>query len=70
MALQATALGLASCIVARGEDTFENETGKRFLQEWGVPENYIARCFVILGHIAVASPAPKPRKPGRRKIVE
>lgn len=34
----------------------------------GVPEGYIARCFVVLGHCRGAS--PKPRKGGRYLITE
>jgi nitroreductase len=69
MVLMATQLGLASCIVARGEETFANPEGERMLAAWGIPEHMIARCFVILGHCQSAYPAEKPRKPGRAKIV-
>lgn len=34
MVLMANALGLASCIIARGEDTFEGEAGENLLREW------------------------------------
>ena len=37
-------------IVSRAEETFDNETGAALLREWGVPENYIARCFVTLDY--------------------
>ncbi len=40
------------------------------LRDWGVPENYIARCFVLLGYVSGAYPGEKPRKTGRSKIVE
>lgn len=70
MVLQATELGIASCIIARGEDTFDGEYGKTILKEWGVPEAYIARCFVILGHIDGDMPQAKPRRPDRSKIIE
>ncbi len=48
MVLAATEFGLASCIVARGEETFDNEAGAELLKEWNIPDNYIARCFVGL----------------------
>ena len=70
MVLMATELGISSCIVARGEETFDNEIGAAMLREWGVPENYIARCFVLLGYVDGEYPGEKPRKAGRSKIVE
>ncbi|MBQ2615952.1 MAG: nitroreductase family protein, partial [Synergistaceae bacterium] len=33
MVLEATSLGLSSCIIARGEDTFDNPEGKTFLEQ-------------------------------------
>ena len=70
MLLMATELGISSCIVARGEETFDSETGAELLREWGVPENYIARCFVLLGYVSGKYPSEKPRKAGRSIIVE
>ena len=70
MVLQATELGISSCIIARGEETFDNDYGNNLLKEWGVPENYIARCFVILGYIDGEQPQAKPMHPNRYKIVE
>lgn len=70
MALEATALGLASCIVARGEETFDSEEGRALLQRWEIPENYIARCFVLLGYCDGDYPQGKPRRENRLKIVE
>lgn len=70
MVLMAAELGIASCIVARGEETFDSEEGAAMLREWGVPENYIARCFVLLGYTRGEYPGEKPRRPGRGKIVE
>ena len=70
MVLQATELGISSCIIARGEETFDNDCGERLLKAWGVPPNYIARCFVILGYIDGEPPHAKPVDPNRSKIVE
>lgn len=70
MVLQATELGISSCIIARGEETFDSEYGKSLLKDWGVPQGYIARCFVILGYINGDQPNPKPRKQDRSKIIE
>lgn len=70
MLLQATELGISSCIISRGEETFLSDEGQAHLKEWDVPENYSAVCFVILGYIDGEQPHTKPRKPDRIKIVE
>jgi nitroreductase len=70
MVLEATELGLASAIVARAEETFDHELGRKFLDDWGVPADYVARCFVLLGYCRGDYPAEKARKPGRSVIVD
>ena len=70
MVLAATELEIASCIVARGEETFDNEEGATFLKEWEIPENYIACCFVLLGYCNGDYPTDKPRKKNRCKIID
>lgn len=70
MILQATELGIASCIISRGYETFDNEEGQKLVKEWEVPEGYTCQCFVILGFIDGKQPHSKPRKPGRIKIIE
>lgn len=70
MILQATELGISSCIISRGEETFVSDAGQQLLSEWDVPENYSAVCFVILGYIDGEQPHTKPRKPNRIKIIE
>ena len=70
MILQATESGISSCIISRGAETFESEEGQALMKEWGVPENYSAVCFVILGYIDGEQPHSKPRKPGRIKVIE
>ena len=70
MILQATELGIASCIISRGYETFDSEEGRRLMNEWGVPEGYACQGFVILGYIDGEQPKCKPRKTGRIKIVE
>ncbi len=69
MCLTAHSLGLASCIIARGEETFENPDGKKFLAQWDIPEGYIARCFVLLGYLDGAEPKTKSRHEGRSRII-
>ena len=70
MVLAAAAFGVSSCIVARGEETFANEIGAALLKEWEIPENYVARCFDLLGYCKGEYPAAKPRKANRSRIVE
>ena len=70
MVLQATELGLASCIVARGEETFDSPLGRELMERWSVPQGYTARVFVLLGHCDGSYPAGKPRREGRCCIVE
>ena len=70
MVLQATELGIASCMISRGGETFASAEGQALLKEWEIPENYSAICFVILGYIDGEQPHTKPRKPGRVKIIE
>lgn len=70
MVLQATELGIASCIISRGAETFVSEEGQALLKAWDIPENYSAICFVILGYLNGDAPMTKPRKPGRVQIIE
>ncbi len=70
MVLEATDLGLSSCIIARAEMTFANPEGEALMKEWNVPDAFEARCFVLLGYCKGDYPAEKPRKPGRSLIVE
>ena len=70
MVLAATELGISSCIIARGEETFDSDYGHKLMYDWGVPMGYVARCFVLLGYCKGDYPAEKPRKPGRHVVVE
>lgn len=70
MVLAATELGISSCIIARGEETFSSPEGASLLAEWDVPQNYVCRAFVLLGYCDGDYPDPKPRKSWRVKIVE
>ena len=70
MILQATELGIASCIISRGYETFNCEEGRKLMKEWEVPEGYVCQGFVILGYIDGEQPHSKPRKAGRIKFIE
>lgn len=70
MVLMASSLDIASCIVARGKETFATPEGRELAREWGVPEGYSGCCFVLLGYCRGNYPHEKPRKPGRYTIIE
>ena len=70
MALAAYELGIASCIVARAEETFDTPLGADLMREWEIPAGWRARCFVALGYVEGPYPDPKPRKDGRVRIIE
>jgi nitroreductase len=70
MVLMAENLGISSCIVARGEETFANPEGEKLLRRWGVPENYLCSVFVLLGYREGPAPKPKQRRPGRALVAE
>lgn len=70
MVLAATALDISSCIIARGEETFNSDYEHQLMNDWGVPAGYIARCFVLLGYCKGEYPAEKPRRQGRYNIIE
>lgn len=70
MVLAGAELGISSCIIARGEETFDNAIGADLLKEWDIPTDYIARCFVLLGYCEGEYPDAKPRKENRGRIIE
>ena len=70
MILQATELGIASCIISRGYETFDSEEGRALMTKWGVPKEYACQSFVILGMIDGEQPHSEPRKPDRATIIE
>lgn len=70
MVLEAANLGIASCIIARGEETFDNEVGMGLLNKWGIPDTDIARCFVILGYCDGEYPQIKSRKENRFLVID
>ena len=70
MLMEAFDLGISSCIVSRAEETFAGAERQRLMRDWGVPENYVARCFVTLGYCEGEYPSPKPRCKNRIKIIE
>ena len=57
-------LRISSCITVRAEETFDNDIGRELLNKWGIPENFIARAFVLLGYFEGEYPKAKPRREG------
>lgn len=70
MVLEATNLKISSCMVARAEETFDNDFGRELLKKWDIPDGFVARCFVLLGYCDGEYPKNKPRKIERIKIIE
>lgn len=58
----AHSLGIGSCWIHRAKEEFETETGKKFLKQWGIPDNYVGIGHCILGYPDGNLPEAKPRK--------
>lgn len=69
MILEAYDLGVSSCIVGRGEDTFKDPSMQALLKEWDM-EDQMPLVFVCFGYINGKYPAIKPRKEGRAMYIE
>lgn len=63
--LTAHFIGVGSCLIARAEDTFSSELGKKLQKEWGIDETYEAKIHIALGYNAAEAPTAKPRKENR-----
>ena len=63
-------MGIASCIIARAEETFQNTLGAELLKRWEIPDGFIARCFVLPGYCDSNYPSEKPIKDGKIRIFE
>ncbi|MBD5151519.1 MAG: hypothetical protein HDT16_03260 [Oscillibacter sp.] len=63
--LAAHFLGLGACYVGRTGEVFSTEYGMEMRKQWGVPEDMVAVCNVLLGHRDGPAPHDKPRKEGR-----
>ena len=63
--LAAHSLGVGCCYVGRTDEVFATEYGQALRQEWGIPENYVPVCNILLGYLEGPEPHEKPRKAGR-----
>ena len=63
--LAAHFLGLGACYVGRTGEVFATEYGQQLRRKWGIPEDMVAVCNIIIGYIDGPVPCSKPRKEGR-----
>lgn len=63
--LAAHFLGLGACYVGRTDEVFATEYGIKLRKEWGVPDDMVAVCNVLLGYREGPAPHDKPRREGR-----
>lgn len=63
--LAAHFLGVGACYIGRAEEVFATEYGRQIRKEWGIPEDLVPVCHVLLGYRDGAEPHTKPRKEGR-----
>ena len=60
--LASASYGLGSCWIHRAKQTFEDEEGKKILNELNIEGNYEGIGNVILGYPNTEIPCAKPRK--------
>lgn len=46
----AAALGIGSCWIHRAKEELETEEGKKLLEKWGIPDNFVGIGHCILGY--------------------
>jgi len=61
IALAATSLGLASCIIGSSGALFASHEGPAYLKELGVPDGYHHVCTIALGYAEGGIPPTPPR---------
>lgn len=63
--LAAHALGVGACYVGRSGEVFATEYGMEMRKKWGVPDDMVPVCNILLGYREGPAPHDKPRKEGR-----
>lgn len=63
--LAAHFLGVGACYIGRTEEVFATEYGRELRKKWGIPEELVPVCNVLLGYREGPEPHDKPRKEGR-----
>lgn len=61
----ASALGLGACYIGRAEETFATERGRALRSAWGVEEDLVPVCHLLLGYREGPAPHEKPRRENR-----
>lgn len=70
MVMEAYSLGVSSCIVGRGEASFNQPEFKAIWDSWNIDEEYMPLVFVCLGYIDGEYPKIKERNEGRSYFIE
>lgn len=65
----AYAAGLGSCWIHRAKNMFESDEGRKYLKEWGLPENLRGVCSIALGYADCEHPEARPRREGYTVIL-
>lgn len=63
--LAAHFLDIGACYVGRTDEVFATEYGLEMRKKWGIPDDMVAVCNVLLGYREGPAPHDKPRKEGR-----
>lgn len=63
--LAAHFLDVGACYIGRTDEVFATEYGKQLRKRWGIPEDMVPVCNVLLGYRDGPAPHHKPRKEGR-----
>lgn len=63
--LAAHFLGIGACYIGRSEEVFATEYGRELREKWGIEDDLVAVCNVLLGYREGPAPQDKPRKEGR-----
>lgn len=69
MMLAAHAAGLASCWINREREMFDSPEGKKLMETFGIPADYMGIGALSLGYSAIPLPKPLPRKENYWKII-
>ena len=70
MVIEAYDLGVSSCIVGRGENTYNQPEFREVWDQWNIDEDYMPMVFVCLGYIDGEYPKIKARNDGRTIYVD
>ena len=58
----AAALNVGSCWIHRAKEELETEEGKKLLEKWGIPDNFVGIGHCILGYAKESAKGADERK--------